>query len=226
MNSGKIKRIVYGIGRCTTIACGLIALIGLIGFGALVWRVNRQGLVDEARQVDVIVVLGAAVKADGQPGPNLQERVRHAVELYHAGFATRIICTGGERGHPSSAAAVACKMTQTQGIPPEALRLADGSWDTQTDARFAAEIMAVEGWQTALLVTHPLHTYRARRFFRQAGIKAYTSPTTTNLAAIDQPWRAYYTFREAVGVLWPLLKNAGLPETWTRQFQEWVYTGP
>jgi uncharacterized SAM-binding protein YcdF (DUF218 family) len=167
----------------------------------------------------------AAVQPDGQPGPNLRERVRHAVELYRAGYAAHVICTGGERGDPTSAAAVACSLAMQQGVPPEAVRLADGSWDTLADARFAAEVMAAQSWRTALLVTHPLHAYRARRFFRQAGVQAYASPTTTDLSAIPQPWRAYYTVREAVGVLWPLLERAGLPAAWTARLQRWVYVG-
>lgn len=207
-------------------ALGLIALAGALGFGGLCWRVDRQGRTDEARPTNVIVVLGATVQSDGRPGPNLQERVRHAVELYRAGYAPHVICTGGEKGDPASAAAVACNLAAKQGVPPEALWPADGSWDTRSDARFAAEVMAAQDWHTALVVTHPLHTYRARRFFWQAGIRAYTSPTSTDLSAIGQPWRAYYTIREAVGVLWPLLESMGLPQEWTARFQRWIYAGP
>lgn len=224
---GHIKR----QGAFSTIGCyavrglGLIALAGLVGFGGLCWCVDRQGRTDEARPADVIIVLGATVEPDGQPGPNLQARVRRAVELYRTGYAVHIICTGGQIGDPTSAAAVACSLAESQAVPPTALRLADGSWDTQADAQLAAQVMAAEGWRTALVVTHPLHAFRARRFFQQTGIEAYTSPTTTDLAAIDQPWRAYYTFREAVGVLWPWLEGMGLPEEWTRRLQRWVYVG-
>ncbi len=214
------------LGCCAAKGLGLIALLGMLSFGLLCWRVDRQGRVDEARPADAIVVLGAAVEPDGRPGPNLRERVRHAVALYRAGYAAHLICTGGERGHPASAAAVACNLAAQQGVPPQALHLADGSWDTLADARLTAELMAAQGWRTALLVTHPLHAYRARHSFRQAGVEAYTSPTTTDLAAIHQPWRAYYTVREAVGVLWPLLEHVGLPEAWTARLQQWVYAGP
>ena len=222
----KKKPITTRLGRYAMRGFGLIALAGLLGFGSLCWRVDRQGRTDEARPADVIVVLGALVQPNGQPGPNLQARVHHAIELYRADYASHIICTGGEIGDPTSAAAVACKLAERQGIPAEALRLADGSWDTQADARFTAEVMRARGWQTALVVTHPLHAYRARYFFRRAGIDAYTSPTTTNLSAIRQPWRIYYTVREAAGVLWPLLESAGLPQKWTARLQRWVYTGP
>lgn len=225
MNGGQKRSLLTRLGCCATKGLGLVALAGLLGFGVLCWRVDRQGRTDEARPADAIVVLGAAVQPDGQPGPNLRERVRHAVELYRAGYAAHVICTGGERGDPTSAAAVACKLAMQQGVPPEALWLADGSWDTLADARFAAEVMAAQSWRTALLVTHPLHAYRARRFFRQAGVQAYASPTTTDLSAIPQPWRAYYTVREAVGVLWPLLERAGLPAAWTARLQRWVYVG-
>jgi len=45
--------------------------------------------------------------SNGQAGPDLEARTAHAVSLYQAGLAPRIICTGGVKGERSSAAAVA-----------------------------------------------------------------------------------------------------------------------
>ena len=55
---------------------------------------------------DAIVVLGARVNADGSPGSDLTSRTYHAVDLWLAGYAPHIICTGGFKNERLSAAAV------------------------------------------------------------------------------------------------------------------------
>ena len=74
----------------------------------LTWQVDRLGREDQARPSDVIVVLGARVNADGTPGSDLTSRTYHAVDLWQPGMAPVIICTGGFRNEPLSAASV-CK---------------------------------------------------------------------------------------------------------------------
>ena len=55
-----------------------------------------SGTFDAAREVDVIVVLGAA-QYDGKPSPQLQARLDHVLNLWDDGIAPRIIVTGGNR---------------------------------------------------------------------------------------------------------------------------------
>lgn len=209
--------------HCTLAGLGLTVLIAMVAFLLLCLQIDRYGRVDLARPADAIVVLGATVLPGGRPGPDLQVRTRHGVGLYQGGLAPNLICTGGVAGDPFSAAAVAGSMAQELGVPSERVFLADGSKNTSEDARQAAQVMAEHGWRTAVVVSHPLHVYRARLFFEQAGITTYTSPTTTDVDAIAQPWRFYYTVREGVGVLWPYLEAAGLPDHWTARLQLWVY---
>jgi len=207
----------------------IVAALGLVSLGAialflkLCFDIDRQGRVDQAQPADAIVVLGAQVLPNGQAGPDLEARTAHAVSLYQAGLAPRIICTGGVKGERSSAAAVAGNLASSLGVPQEVIFLADGSWKTQEDAVQTAAVMAQHGWQTAIVVSHPLHVYRAKLFFEGEGIVAYTSPTTTDVDGIAQPWRAYYTVREGAGVLWPYLEQIGLPAQWTARLQELVY---
>ena len=104
--------------------------------------------------------------------------------------------------------------------------LADGSANTEEDAHQVATVMAHHGWRTAVVVSHPLHMYRAKLLFEREGLTVYTSPTTTDVDRIDLPWRAYYTIREVVGILWPYLEEAGFPAAWMATLQQWAYTGP
>lgn len=202
---------------------GFISLTALTFFLKLCFDIDRQGRVDQAQPADVIVVLGAQVLPNGQAGPDLEARTAHAVRLYQAGLAPHLICTGGAKGERTSAAAVARRLAISWGVPQEAVFLADGSQKTQEDALRAAAVMAQHGWQTAILVSHPLHLYRARLFFEREGVIVYTSPTTTHVDSIAQPWRAYYTVREGAGVLWPYLERMGFPSQWTARLQRLVY---
>jgi uncharacterized SAM-binding protein YcdF (DUF218 family) len=202
---------------------GFASLIAVALFLQLCFDIDHQGRIDQAQPADAIVILGAQVLPNGQAGPDLEARTAHAISLYQAGLAPRIICTGGVKGERSSAAAVAGNLASLCGVPQQAIFLADGSWKTQEDAAQTAALMAQHGWQTAIVVSHPLHVYRAKLFFEREGIVAYTSPTTTDVDGIAQPWRAYYTLREGAGVLWPYLERMGFPSHWTARLQKLVY---
>ena len=84
--------------------------------------------------------------------------------------------------------------------------------------------MAERGWRTAILVSHPLHLFRARWLFEREGVKATTSPTSTQVQRIDLPLRLFYTAREAGAVVATLLEGWGwLPANWKTQLQEWSH---
>ena len=143
----------------------LVLLAGVITFLFLAWKVNRTGANDAAQQADAIVVLGARVERNGQPGPDLRSRTQHAARLYHQGLAPYLICTGGYDGDRLSAASVARDLAVSQGVPAEKVLLAEGSMTTREDAASAGALMAANGWQSAILVSHPLHLERARILF-------------------------------------------------------------
>src|SRR4051812_2999349 len=83
----------------------LLALAGLcaaliLGYAYYVARqIERQSNVEEARPVDVIVVLGSA-EYRGRPSPVLKARLDHALWLYYQKLAPRILTTGGSGGDP------------------------------------------------------------------------------------------------------------------------------
>lgn len=213
--------------RDMSCAVALLILAPLCGLVALAWQVDRLGGSDEAQQADAIVVLGARVEPDGRPGSDLTSRTFHGVDLWQAGYAPAIICTGGFRDEPLSAAAVCRRFAIELGVPAAAVFLADGTHDTSEDAAATATVMAANGWRTAILVSHPLHLYRARWLFRRAGIEAVTSPTTTETGRIFLPLRAWYAAREAGAIIVTALEGWGwLPPSWTERLQGWSYGLP
>jgi uncharacterized SAM-binding protein YcdF (DUF218 family) len=204
-------------------ACILAIAAGLVQFAYLAYLINRTGSYDGARPADVVVVLGARVDANGQAGADLSSRTLHAVDLLRQGFAPYLICTGGYAGDRLSAAAVAGRLAISQGIPAENVLLAEGSMTTWDDARSSAATMRVHGWQSAILVSHPLHLERARLLFQAQGITVFPSPTSTDLKAIPRHDRVWLTTREAFGIVWIGLAELGVPYEWTVPLSRWVY---
>jgi len=214
-----LRRLVRGL----LAGIGILFLAATAAFLVLCWQINRTGSSDEAQPADAIVILGARVGPDGQPGPDLRVRTLHAVSLYQQGLAPYLVCTGGYKDDRLSAAAVACKLAVSEGVPEDRVFLADGSMTTGEDATSTRNLAASRGWRTAIVVSHPLHLERARILFEEQGITVYPSPTSTDLTAIPLGTRAWLTLREAVGIVWIGLERAGVPYDWTRQLSEWVY---
>jgi uncharacterized SAM-binding protein YcdF (DUF218 family) len=204
----------------------LVLLAGGITFLYIGWQINRTGTRDQAQQADAIVILGAQVEPDGQPGPNLRVRTLHAVDLFQQSLAPYLICTGGYQDDRFSAAAVACDLAIELGVPADRILLADGSMTTREDAASARNLMVARGLRTAILVSHPLHLERARILFEAEGIAAYPSPTSTDLGAIPWRTRAWLTAREAVGIVWTALEEVGVPYEWTIPLSRFVYGSP
>jgi uncharacterized SAM-binding protein YcdF (DUF218 family) len=202
----------------------LLILIALIAFAILALQIDRLGGRDDVQPADAIVVLGARVNADGSPGSDLTSRTYHAVDLWLAGYAPHIICTGGFKNERLSAAAVCRRFAIELGVPADRIYLADGSSNTIEDAAATAQVMADQGWRKAILVSHPLHLYRARWLFRRAGLDVITSPTSTEVQRIAPPVRAWYAVREAAAILITALDGWKIvPPEWIARLQRWTY---
>ena len=110
------------------------------------------------------------------------------------------------------------------GVPADRIYLADGSSNTIEDAAATAQVMADQGWRKAILVSHPLHLYRARWLFRRAGLDVVTSPTSTEVQRIAPPVRAWYAVREAAAILITALDGWKIvPPEWIARLQRWTY---
>ncbi len=217
-----MKRLFRRLVRGAAMLLAGTALCSIAGLALLAWQVDRLGQQDDVRSADVIVVLGARVEPDGQPGSDLVNRTGHAVALWREGYAPSIICSGGFKNERLSAAAVCRKNAVAQGVPPERVFLADGTANTAEDARAAAAVMAENGWKQAILVSHPLHVFRARWYFRNAGVQVVTSPTSTETNRIYLPLRVWYAVREASSMVVTTLEDLGwFPDAWRRQLEVW-----
>ncbi len=136
---------------------------------------------DETRQADVAVVLGASVY-DNSPSPVFCERINHAVDLYNDGYVNAIIMTGGVgEGNIRSEADIAREYAVQQGVPADVIFKEEDSSITAENLEMAKRVMSEQGFDTALIVSDPLHMKRAMMYADDLGMKAYSSPTPTSL---------------------------------------------
>jgi uncharacterized SAM-binding protein YcdF (DUF218 family) len=194
--------------------------IGLICL--LVWLVVNCGLFaaihlygqrDQAQTADVIIVLGAGLRRDNQPGPALQRRSERAAALYREGYAPVVICTGGQTAGLTRSEADACRQVlEANGVPASAILLEARSRSTQENALYARELMQAQGWQDAVLVSDGYHLLRAQWIFSGVGVQVYPSPAATRprLSAYGQA-----ILREIAALHWHLVTELlNLPVTY------------
>ncbi|MFO7321536.1 MAG: YdcF family protein [Chloroflexota bacterium] len=163
--------------------------------------VHSYGYQDHATNADVIVVLGAGLNRNSRPTTAQRFRTRRAAELWHAGYAPYIICTGGKPYYATRSEADACKeILMAEGVPEHNILLEDQSRSTKENALYTRDIMEMNGWRTALVVSDRYHLLRANWLFNGVGIVVYTTPTT--VAYLRPQQYAYYVAREVAALQW------------------------
>lgn len=181
----------------------LVALILMVGYLFRVARqIQRESTVDEARQADAIVVLGAA-EYRGKPSPVLQARLNHALLLYLKGLAPYILTTGGAGGDPDfTEGEVGRAYLIRHGIPSEAIITnAEGATTAQSvDA--AAETMHRMNLRSCIIVSDGYHIFRVKHLLEAQGIRVYGSPRPGEKGTTRNEMRWLY-FKQAIGyALW------------------------
>ena len=166
-----------------------ILLFSLLGFlllfvillAALAVSIWQYAEVDETRQADVAIVLGAGT-AGNTVSPVFRERLLHGIWLYENGYVDYLLLTGGVGdGSTRSDAAVAREFVLSQGLPPEVILIEEASTITEENLDNARKVMEENGLSTALLVSDPLHMKRAMLVAEDYGVTAYSSPTPTTM---------------------------------------------
>ncbi|HUF98338.1 MAG TPA: YdcF family protein [Ilumatobacter sp.] len=153
---------------------------------------------DDTRQVDAIVVLGAA-QYDGRPSPQLAARLDHALELWERDVADYVMVTGGKlEGDRFTEAETSRRYLVDAGVPEEAILMEDAGRNTFDSLEAAAHILLADELDEVLLVTDPFHTKRSELIAQEVGLEAWSSPTPTSVVG---PWTsARRQMLEAAGI--------------------------
>lgn len=166
----------------------LLVVLWLLGVaGWIVWIGAR----DQAARADAIIVLGAAAY-DARPSPVFEERIRHGLELFRAGYAPTLIFTGGYGGNGARFAEsqVARRYALRHAIPAQAILIETRSRTTRQNLLNARALMRVHGMRRVIVVSDPLHMARALRLCHELEIPALASATpSTRFRSFHSSWR-------------------------------------
>lgn len=178
------------------LAAGLALAVTL---AVLSSRIARQSSLDEARQADIIVVLGAA-EYNGRPSPVFRARLDHAYDLYRKGLASLILTSGGSGGDPQfTEGEVGRDYLVRRGIPAENIVVESEGDSTVETILAVSEIMRRMNLHSAILVSDGYHIFRAKRILENEGMRVFGAPRP------DRPrgaWRQRWLhLRQACGYL-------------------------
>ena len=163
---------------------GLVVAALLAGYYCVsLWQVRSAGRSDQARQVDAIVVMGAA-QYDGRPSPQLAARLDHVAALWPGGLAPLVVVTGGNQpGDRFTEADASAAYLIERGVPDSAILREDRgstSYESLQRAKALLDERSV-GPHSVLVVTDPYHTLRSKLIAEEVGLTAYGSPTPTSV---------------------------------------------
>lgn len=191
--------------RRTIFGALLVALLVLVGTGVAVWQVART---DDRRPVDMIVVLGAA-QYHGKPTPVLRARLEQALELYEHGLTEHVVTVGGrQEGDEYTEAQAGKNWLIKRGVSASRVTDVETGSDTLGSIRAVARIADQHGWNSALIVSDPWHSLRARTMAADAGLDASASPTRSGPMVQTRSTQFHYIFRETGGLLYYRLTHS------------------
>lgn len=156
--------------------------------------------VADAPEADVVIVLGTAVGADGQPEPRLAGRLQTAAELVTTGRA-RVVLVSGDGGGSSGdePAAMTAYLTGQLGVDPARVVADRDGLDTYDSCIRARDVFGV---RRALVVTQSYHLSRAVTVCRSLGLDVDGVPARCDdcgRAVLAEKWvRDYLASGKAV----------------------------
>ena len=185
-------------------ACLGVILVG----GYATYRIWAQGQVDEERPADAIVVMGAA-QYNGVPSRVFAARLDHAVALYFAGIAPRIVVTGGKaEGDRTTEAAAGRAFAMELGVPADAILVEDQSRTTLESIRAVSALLAANDTHSAVFVSDRPHMLRVLRMASDVGITGWGSPTRTSPIEGDLAGQVDATIHELGALAYYFLTGA------------------
>ena len=161
----------------------IIFFIALIIFYLILTAISiiNYSKTDNKTRSDAVIVLGAAVH-NGEVSPVYRERLNHGIWLYENGYVDHLILTGGMgEGSYVSEAEIAKRYALFKGVPDEAIFIEEKSTITEENLKYAKQIMDENSFETAIIVSDPLHMKRAMLMAKDYGITAHSSPTPTTM---------------------------------------------
>jgi len=135
----------------------------------VIWAVAARALTPKAnsnrQSFDAILVLGTPADSDGNPTPELLDRITEGVREYERGVAPRLIVSGAAAHNRFVEAEVMARVAQAQGVPASVITQEPQALDTIQNVCYSARILNDHGWHSMEVVSASSHLPRAAMIF-------------------------------------------------------------
>lgn len=189
---------------------GVLVALVLVWLASVPFRVWWDARQEQHEVTDAIIVLGAA-QYNGRPSPVLEARLRKARQLWREDLADAIVTVGGgARGDATTEAEAGRAWLAANGVPEDVVvAVAEGA-NTQDSMDAVGALFAERGWASAVIVSDPWHTFRAKAMARSADIEPYSAPARSGPAVQSREVQLRYIVRESLAYYrWRLTGDSG-----------------
>lgn len=164
-----LKRLLVRLIRLSLVA--LVIILAINGYVVFKYR-ERIITVEEAKakDVDCILVLGAAVWGGTRPSPMLQDRLDKGIELYNQGASPRMLMSGDHGGQYYDEVNVMKNYAMDAGIEDSHIFMDHAGFSTYESMIRAKEVFEVD---SVIIVTQGYHLSRALYIANELGLDAY-----------------------------------------------------
>jgi vancomycin permeability regulator SanA len=161
-----------------------------------------DGLQDSGDTADCAVVLGAAIKPDGQPSGVLRGRLDRAVSLYRDKKVPVIIVSGADHTEDAryQEAGSMARYLESQQVPENAIIEDHGGTSTDATAHDLVGIMDSHQFKSVMIVTSYYHMLRTKMAVKRAGITHFM---TAHSGTVNQD-DAFNIVREVIDIFYHL----------------------
>jgi uncharacterized SAM-binding protein YcdF (DUF218 family) len=141
-----------------------VLLVGMIAW-AVVARITAPQSNTKRQYFDAIIVLGTPADADGNPSPEMLDRINEGVHEYERGVAGHLIVTGGAAHNHFVEAEVMARVAASQGVPADRIVQEPRAQNTLQNACYSARILKDRGWRSVEVISSASHLPRASMIF-------------------------------------------------------------
>lgn len=164
-----LKRLLVRLIRLSLVA--LVIILAINGYVVFKYRERIITLEEaKAKDVDCILVLGAAVWGGTRPSPMLQDRLDKGIELYNQGASPRMLMSGDHGGQYYDEVNVMKNYAMDAGIEDSHIFMDHAGFSTYESMIRAKEVFEVD---SVIIVTQGYHLSRALYVANELGLEAY-----------------------------------------------------
>lgn len=169
----KYKKMILKI-ICWLIFIGIIMTLTVLGINLYMKYMVADKIITVEKATDMdadcILVLGAGVRADGNPSWMLEDRLIISQELYNVNASEKLLMSGDHGREEYDEVNTMKTYAMNNGIPSEDIFMDHAGFETYDSLYRAKEIF---GAKKIVIVTQEYHLYRALYIARSMGIEAY-----------------------------------------------------